>query len=129
MTGKDCSSPLPAEAVRGLVLFNEGEYFEAHEALENAWHAESAPIRGLYQAILQVAVTYLHIQRGNYEGAVRVAERAMPKLEKWPATCCGVDVAGLRRDYAAAMELLTRLGPQQIHVFDNRTFKTIHYED
>jgi predicted metal-dependent hydrolase len=129
MKEMDCSAPLPSEARRGLQLFNAGEYFEAHEALENAWRAESGSIRLLYQAILQVAVTYLHIQRGNYEGAIQLAARAMPKLEKWPPACRGVDVAGLRRDFATILEKLTSLGPEGIDAFDTRLFNTIKYED
>jgi predicted metal-dependent hydrolase len=129
MTEIDCSASLPSEARRGLQLFNAGEFFEAHEALENAWRAESGPIRLLYQAILQVAVTYLHIQRGNYEGAIQLAARAMPKLERWQPVCCGVDVAGLKRDFAAILEQLTRLGPDGIKAFDTSSFRMIIYED
>src|SRR5512140_1153034 len=105
MSEMDCDSPLHPEALRGIALFNAGEYFEAHEALENAWRAESGPIRDLYQAILQVAVTYLHIQRGNYGGATKVAARCKQKLDQWPATCRGVDVDSLRRNLASVMEV------------------------
>lgn len=114
MTHHDCSAPLHPEALRGIRLFNAGEYFEAHEALENAWRDEPGPIRELYQAILQVAVTYYHIQRGNYSGAIKVSARCKLKLDEWPDTCRGVDVAGLRRSLAAVMEIVTRLGPERI---------------
>jgi predicted metal-dependent hydrolase len=124
----DCSAPLPLAALHGLELFNEGDYFEAHEFLESAWRAEPGPNRGLYQAILQAAVTYLHIQRGNYMGAVKVAARARVKLDQWPAACCGVDVETLRSDLARVIEALTRLGPQHIRDFDQSLFKPVKYE-
>src|SRR5512145_1058725 len=107
MSTDNCAAPLPPEARRGIELFNAGEYFEAHEALENAWRAEPGQIRELYQGILQVAVTYLHIQRGNYSGALRVAARCQRKLEQWPATCRGVEVAVLRRDLSTVIAALT----------------------
>ena len=82
----DCSVPLHPAALRGLELFNAGEYFEAHEALEDAWRDETGPVRLLYQGILQVAVTYLHVQHDNYEGALKLSARAGAKLAAWPAT-------------------------------------------
>ena len=125
MSENDCDFPLHPEAMRGIALFNAGEYFEAHEALENAWRDEAGPIRKLYQGILQVAVTYLHIQRGNYGGATKVSARCQRKLDKWPDTCRGVDVAALRRDLASVMEELTHLGPERIRAFDAGLFGKI----
>ena len=122
MSENDCDAPLHPEALRGIALFNAGEYFEAHEALENAWRAEPGPIRDLYQGILQIAVTYLHIQRRNYGGAMKVSARCKLKLDKWPATCRGVDVAALGRNLTVVMEALTRLGPERIRVFDEGLF-------
>jgi uncharacterized protein len=127
MQANDCSASLHPAALHGLELFNQGEYFEAHEALESAWRDEHGPVRGLYQAILQVAVTYLHIRDGNYEGAVKVASRARPKLEAWPDTCRGVDVIALRADLARVMENLARLGPQHIADFDQSLFQPVKY--
>jgi predicted metal-dependent hydrolase len=125
MLENDCNFPLHPEVLRGIELFNAGEYFEAHEALENAWREEPGRIRELYQGILQVAVTYLHIQRGNYSGATKVAARCQIKLDQWPETCRGVDVATLRRNLTAVMEALTRLGPERIRAFEMRMFKKI----
>jgi hypothetical protein len=115
-------------AVRGLELFNEGDYFEAHEALESAWRDEPGSIRELYQGILQTAVSYLHIQHGNYDGAIKVSARARVKLDKWPATCRGVDVAALRIDLAGVIDALIRLGPQRIAAFDRSLFKPVKYQ-
>ena len=71
-----CNAPLHPQAAEGLRLFNAGEYFEAHEALEDAWNAEPGKVRELYRGILQIAVVYLHITRGNYNGAVKVYGRS-----------------------------------------------------
>jgi predicted metal-dependent hydrolase len=87
---EDCRGDLPPQAVLGLELFNRGEYFEAHEALEAAWRAESAPIRDLYRGILQAAVVYLHIRRRNYPGAIKVYQRCRKYLDRWGDSCRGV---------------------------------------
>jgi uncharacterized protein len=125
MSFEPCSTPLPPSASHGLALFNAGEYFEAHEALEYAWKHENGAVRELYQGILQVAVTYLHIQRKNYDGALKVFERARLKLDGWPDRCCGVDVAALREDLAVVIAALTRLGPEHIQDFDQSLFKPL----
>ena len=128
MQEKDCSAPLHPAALHGLELFNAGEYFEAHEALETAWRAERGPIRILYQGILQVAVAYLHTQRGNYGGAIALAERARSKLQTWPEVCRGVQVGDLLKDLALVTEALTNLGSQGITAFDQRLFKPVKFE-
>lgn len=124
----NCSSPLPAAVRHGLELFNRGEYFEAHEALEEAWRAEQGEIRFLYQGILQAAVVYLHITRNNYEGALKMFHRCMKLLAPWPDSCQGVDVGGLRRDLSAVFETVTRLGPEQLEQFNPSLFQPVRYE-
>lgn len=128
MRADDCSGELHPEALKGLEFFNAGEYFEAHEALESAWRAETGQIRGLYQGILQAAVTYLHIQRGNFDGALKVSARAQVRLRSWPDRCRGVDVAALRDDLTNIMTTITRLGPAQISAFDQSQFKPVRYD-
>jgi predicted metal-dependent hydrolase len=128
MLSDDCAAPLHPAAINGLALFNVGEYFEAHEALESAWRDETGPIRELYQGVLQVAVCYLHIQRGNYEGALKVGARCQPKLAAWSDHCRGVDIAQLRHDLNSVLDALQKMGPTQIGLFDQLLFKTIQYE-
>ncbi len=123
----DCSAPLPAAARHGLELFNRGEYFEAHEALEDAWRAEKGEIRYLYQGILQAAVMYLHITRNNHGGATKMFDRCVKLLAPWPDSCRGVDVDELRRDLSAVMEAVTRLGPERLEQFDTSLFKPVRY--
>ncbi len=124
----NCSAPLHPAAHHGLELFNRGAYFEAHEALEEAWRADRSEIRTLYQGILQAAVVYLHIAHNNYLGATRLYERCKLLLAPWPDTCRGVDVERLRRDLATVMEAVTRLGPEQLAHFDQALFKPIQYD-
>jgi len=103
---QECTDKLPSEAVRGITLHNAGKYFLAHEALENAWRAESSPCRLLYQGMLQISVTCYHLQRGNINGAHKVLVRSLQTLESVPETCQGVDVADLRRQILALQKRL-----------------------
>ena len=95
---EECNGVLHEKAIEGLKLFNEGKFFETHEELETAWRDEAGDIRNLYKGILQVAVTYLHITRGNYEGAVKVYGRSLKWLKDWPDVCRGIQVKKFRDD-------------------------------
>lgn len=108
-------------------LMREGRYFEAHEELEAAWKEEKGKVRELYQGILEAAVTYLHITRGNYAGAIKVYERGMRWLANWPDTCRGVEVGQLRRDLDAAIAEAKRLGEGRLSEFDRTLLKPVHY--
>ncbi len=122
-----CEGKLHPRARQGILLFNEGRYFEAHEDLEAAWKEERGKIRGLYQGILEAAVTYLHISRQNYDGALKVHGRSMKWLKDWPAHCRGVDVAQLRDDMGAVIREVERLGKEHLDEFDPALFKPIKY--
>jgi predicted metal-dependent hydrolase len=122
-----CGGTLPALAVRGLELFNEGEYFEAHEALELAWRAEHGPVRELYRGVLQIAVAYHHILRGNYRGAVKMFLRARGWLAPFPDQCQGIDLAGLRADAAGVEDALLNAGPEGINRLNRMLMKPVRY--
>ena len=116
----------PACARRaGIQLFNEGRYFEAHEELEAAWKDEKGRVRELYQGILEAGVTYLHITRGNYAGAIKVYGRSMRWLKDWPENCRGVEVGQLRRDLESAIIELQRLGPDASTEFNRALLRPV----
>jgi hypothetical protein len=125
----DCNAPLHPHAAQGLRLFNEGKYFEAHEALEVAWLEEKGKVRDLYRGILQVGVEYLHITRRNYNGAVKLYKRSQRWLKDWPAVCRGIYVDELRRDAEAAINEVIRLGEKKIGEFDLRLLKPVRWRE
>ena len=129
MNPDDCFGELHPRAKEGIRLFNEGKYFEAHEALEAAWRAETGRIRELYQGILQAAVTYHHILRGNYAGAVKVYGRSMKWLNKFPSSCRGVDVGQLRSDLEQAIGEVQRQRQEHIAEFDRSLLKPLVWEE
>ncbi len=129
MKSSDCAdtAAIHPRAADGLRLFNQGQYFEAHEALEDAWRDEPGPIRELYRGILQAAVVYLHIRRGNYSGSLKVFRRSQRWLNGWPEVCRGIQVGRLRTDLENAIHLVRKLTPTGIGKFDPSFFKPIEW--
>jgi len=125
----DCTGALHPQAREGLHLFNKREYFEAHEALEDAWNAEEGTAKNLYRGILQTAVVYLHITRGNYNGAVKVYERSKKWFAGIPSVCKGIYVGELQKDAELVMKEVQRLGEKGINEFDLGLLKPVKWEE
>ena len=126
---ESCNGVLHPRAIEGLRLFNAGEFFEAHEELELAWREETGEIRDLYRGILQVAVTYLHITRGNYDGAVKVYGRSLKWVQGWSDICRGIHVKQLCEDAKNVMKEVERLGRERMSEFDAAFFKPIQWNE
>ncbi len=122
-----CSKPLPPRAIAGLEFFNHGQYFEAHEALEDAWRAEQGPQRHLYHGILQVGVAYYHLLRGNFVGTIKMFRRSHGWLEPFTGECCGIDLDGFRNDFNRVEAEVQRLGPDNLGRFNRELLKPIRY--
>jgi hypothetical protein len=123
-----CRQPLSSLALKGLEEFNRGEYFESHESLEHAWNEDQSAGRDLYRAVLQVAVAYLQIERGNFNGAVKMFLRMRQWIDPLPDTCRGINIARLRADSEQVRSSLMELGPDKISDFDHNLFRPVIYE-
>ena len=124
-----CNATLHPRAADGLRLFNAGEYWKAHEALEDAWNDEQGKVRDLYRGILQIAVVYLHITRKNYNGAIKVYARSQRWIKDWPEVCRGIQVERLRRDAETAINEVQRLGAERISEFNSALLKPVEWNE
>jgi predicted metal-dependent hydrolase len=120
-----CAEPLSPLAREGIERFNRGEYYKAHDSLEEAWMQDQGAGRDLYRGILQVGIAYYQIEQGNYRGAIKMLLRVRQWLEPLPDICRGVDVDQLRANVEAVHDALRALGPGQLGLFDTSTFSKI----
>ena len=87
---------LPEEFAEGVRRFNDGRYFEAHEAFEELLDAVEEDGRwDLLIALVQVAVGY-HKCASGHPGGERMLRLGGEKLAAFPALAWGVDGAALR---------------------------------
>jgi hypothetical protein len=89
---------LPAQYLRGIELFNAGEFFASHEALEGIWLKSEGAERELLSALIQSAAALHHLQRGNLKGASSVYRRAQRKLAALPPTVMGLDTKAFAQE-------------------------------
>jgi len=88
----------------GIQLFNNGEFFECHEVLEQAWTPERGARRLFLQSLIHVAVGFYHSRRGNPAGACRQLRKALRKLAPYLPSCEGIDTDRLFRDAREVLE-------------------------
>lgn len=124
---ESCQHHLPAAAEKGLRAFNRGEYFVAHEHLEEAWNADHSAGRDFYRALIQVAVAYLQIERSNYRGAYKMLLRSRQWFRSIPDVCHGVDMKSLHEEAEVVYQALLRLGTDKIGEFDRALLRPVQY--
>ena len=95
----------------GLACYCNEEFFETHEHWEDVWNQLVDPERLFLQALIQVSVAMHHYRQGNRAGALSLLQRALRKLDGYPACFGGIDVASLREDARAWLLALENAAP------------------
>jgi hypothetical protein len=72
-------NPRLAEIKSGAELFDEGKYFEAHEAWETVWRELDGPERSALQALIQACGAFHLLSLGRADAAGRLAGLALEK--------------------------------------------------
>jgi hypothetical protein len=84
--------------LKGIRLFNQGDFFECHDCLEELWIAEKGRSRAFYQGLIQAAVVIYHLENGNTRGAGRLLESCRRHLAPYQPEYLGLDVDALLSD-------------------------------
>jgi hypothetical protein len=74
----------------GIDLFNEHQFWHAHEAWEQLWLVAQGEEKRFLQGLIQLAAAYHHVKRGTMRGAVRLFDAALTKLDSFPDEHLGV---------------------------------------
>jgi uncharacterized protein len=76
----------------GVELIRAGEYFAAHEELEDAWRAAPPEERDFFQGLVHVAVAWYQAGRGRRIGTERQLEKAIRRLQPFAPAHRGVEL-------------------------------------
>ena len=93
----------------GVRLFNAGDYWEAHEALEPPWLVAEGLEKRLYAGVILLAAA-LHKARGmaHARGGRRNYAKALTHLAWLSDSYRGVDIRRLEAEVHAALQDATR---------------------
>ncbi|MBC7542986.1 MAG: DUF309 domain-containing protein [Candidatus Sericytochromatia bacterium] len=96
-----------SEFARGLDAFNDQAFFECHDILEGLWLVAPPDWRPFYQGIIQAAAAFVHWQRGETTGIVKLLDSALTKLAPYEPLAMGLDVSNFRLQLARAHRYFT----------------------
>src|SRR5437773_1651661 len=95
----------------GIHLFNEHEFFEAHETWEDIWHMAYGLKHDFYQGMIQCAVALEHYRRSNPRGVVSLYESYNQHFKDVPAVFMGLDVKDFLSRMRRALEPVLSADP------------------
>jgi uncharacterized protein len=96
----------PREYLEGVVHFNAGRYFEAHEVWEEIWLRSSGEEKLFYQMLIQAAVGLHHFERNNWRGARGMYARVAEKLAALPQMYMSIDLVNFAQQFRALFKSL-----------------------
>ena len=79
--------------VIALNLFNNHEWYEAHDAFEEIWNTVDCDERQVIQGILQVSVSQFHLSKGNLNGATILLGEGLGRIKTRTKINLGIDLA------------------------------------
>lgn len=97
--------------LRGIDLFNQAEFFDAHELLEDVWRAAPSENKKFLQGLIQVAVAFHHYSTGNRVGMRSVLERAIKNLSQPAGSFGHIQLAPLLQSLGRWREALDNKTP------------------
>jgi hypothetical protein len=84
----------------GIRLFNEHEFFDAHEVWEDIWHMAYGIKHEFYQGMIQCSVALEHYRRSNPRGVLSLYKSYQTKFRDVPEVFMGLQV----KEFLAAMK-------------------------
>jgi hypothetical protein len=101
-----------------VICFNRGEYYEAHDVLEQLWLRTEDANRNFFQGLIQIAGAFVHLQKQfrrpahpkdgqRLRPAVRLFQLGLRNIEAYGPLHLGLDIAalaGLCRHHAAEIQ-------------------------
>jgi len=104
------------ELAEGIRCYRNHEFWNAHEHWESVWLRLQEPEKSFLQALIQTTAAFHHWQNGNMRGTISLLRRALRRIELYPASFEGVDLALLRKEageWLAGLESGARSQPEK----------------
>jgi len=87
-------------------LFNHQAWYQAHDAFEELWQETIGPDRPLLQALVQIAVAHVHLERANLRGATVLLGEALGRLAGCEDGSLGLNLDDLRACVSSRLKAL-----------------------
>ena len=110
------SGPWDRRYVGWFECFNRGEYYEAHDVLEDLWleGGKAGANYAFHKGLIQFAGAFVHLQKGRLGPAVALFRLAEANLQRYPSRHDGVDLGTILQsltDWREAVEVRVGVNP------------------
>ena len=102
---------------QGLILFNKGQFYEAHEIWEDLWReTDRGALRTCFQGLIQAAVGMHHLGRGNTIGARSQLGKSIRNLESGSGEMTGLDIQTLIQQLSQLLDDMPLVAPRALRI-------------
>ena len=102
-----------------LNLFNNHQWYEAHDAFEEIWNTVDGDERQVIQGILQVSVSQFHLSKGNLNGATILLGEGLGRIKTRTKINLGIDLESFCK---CLEDLLRKLQSKEILDVNDKPF-------
>jgi len=81
----------------GLEAYHDGNYFDAHEHWEDLWSDYHFEDRRFIQGLIQLSVSFVHLQNNNLNGAKGLMRKCIEKFRDYSGMQRNIDVDSLKK--------------------------------
>lgn len=120
-----CEENPPAQFLLAIRQFNNREWYDCHETIEELWLGEIGEMRDFLQGTLQISVALHHWRNGNYGGAVSLLKGGANYLRRVSDVCLWVDVPALIADSEKVRAALEELGKDRMDTLESKLIPRI----
>jgi predicted metal-dependent hydrolase len=101
---------------RGIDLFNDADFFSAHDYFEDLWMDCEQKNRLFFQGMVQISVGSYHLICANYKGALSQFNKGTEKLKNYVPYYLGVNLDKLLREVKLLSFLLEDNSPKTTQI-------------
>jgi predicted metal-dependent hydrolase len=96
----------PEQYREGLRLFNEEEFFECHDILEELWSETTGEEKKFIQGLIQASIALFHFGNENFGGAKKLYISARKNLDPYGEQFMGILLANFLQDFQKCFQEL-----------------------
>ncbi|WP_010587081.1 DUF309 domain-containing protein [Schlesneria paludicola] len=96
----------PEQYREGLRLFNEEEFFECHDVLEELWSESTGAERKFIQGLIQASIALFHFGNENFGGAKKLYISARKNLDPFGSEFMGILLETFLHDFQQCFQEL-----------------------
>jgi len=89
----------PPQYLEGLRLFNEEDFFECHDVLEELWSEVLGDEKDFYRGLIQASVALFHFGNENFGGARKLYFSSTKLLQAYPEHYQGIELEKFLADF------------------------------